>query len=170
MTQAKDGHELATLAGGCFWCLEAVFDELKGVASVESGYMGDILQDPSYADVCGGDHPDTQRWCGTSHSIRLVVSFRRDSGSSVSSSSMNPTTRNRQGNDSGTQYRSAIFYHSPEQKATGRAGDSRAGLPPAYGTEPIVITSRSRPPANSISAEGGSTRSITSAIPTSRTA
>jgi peptide-methionine (S)-S-oxide reductase len=105
-------QEIATLAGGCFWCLEAVFDELKGVESVESGYMGGTTPNPTYEQVCGG---------GTGHAevVRVafdpaVVSYR--DLLSVFFTIHDPTTKDRQGNDVGTQYRSAIFYHSEEQK------------------------------------------------------
>jgi peptide-methionine (S)-S-oxide reductase len=114
MTQPQNGHEIATLGGGCFWCLEAVFDDLKGVESVESGYMGGHLKDPTYNDVCGGD-------TGHAEVVQIsfdpaVVSFREIL--EVFFVIHDPTTRNRQGNDAGPQYRSAIFYHSPEQKTT----------------------------------------------------
>jgi peptide-methionine (S)-S-oxide reductase len=114
MTQPQNGMEIAALGGGCFWCLEAVFDDLKGVKSVESGYMGGHLNDPTYADVCGGDS-------GHAEVVQIsfdpaVVSFREIL--EVFFVIHDPTTRNRQGNDAGPQYRSAIFYHSPEQKAT----------------------------------------------------
>jgi peptide-methionine (S)-S-oxide reductase len=114
MAQLQNGHEFATLGGGCFWCLEAVFDDLKGVAAVESGYMGGQVQDPSYADVCGGD-------TGHAEVVQItfdpaVLSFREIL--EVFFVIHDPTTRNRQGNDAGPQYRSAIFYHTPEQKAT----------------------------------------------------
>ena len=110
---AQPQNEIATLAGGCFWCLEAVFDELKGVESVESGYMGGDLKDPSYEDVCTGTsgHAEVVQ-------IRFapsVVSFREIL--EVFFVIHDPTTLNYQGNDYGPQYRSAIFYHSPEQKA-----------------------------------------------------
>jgi peptide-methionine (S)-S-oxide reductase len=111
MTDAA--KEIATLAGGCFWCLEAVFDELKGVASVESGYMGGRIENPTYEQVCSGD-------TGHAEVVRLtfdpnVVSFREIL--EVFFVIHDPTTRDRQGNDVGTQYRSAIFYHSAEQKS-----------------------------------------------------
>jgi peptide-methionine (S)-S-oxide reductase len=114
MTQPQNGHEIATLGGGCFWCLEAVFDGLKGVASVESGYMGGHLRDPTYADVWGGH---------TGHAEVVQISFDPAMVSfreilEVFFVIHDPTTRNRQGNDAGPQYRSAIFYHSSEQKAT----------------------------------------------------
>lgn len=111
MTDAA--KEIATLAGGCFWCLEAVFDELKGVASVESGYMGGGIANPTYEQVCSGD-------TGHAEVVRLtfdpdVVSFKEIL--EVFFVIHDPTTLNRQGNDVGTQYRSAIFYHSAEQKS-----------------------------------------------------
>jgi peptide-methionine (S)-S-oxide reductase len=113
MTQPHDANEIATLGGGCFWCLEAVFDDLKGVVSVESGYMGGHLEHPSYADVCGGDSGHAE-----------VVQIRFDPSAlgfrellEVFFAIHDPTTRNRQGNDAGPQYRSAIFTHSPEQQA-----------------------------------------------------
>jgi peptide-methionine (S)-S-oxide reductase len=112
MTQPQYGEEIATLGGGCFWCLEAVFDDLKGVTSVESGYMGGHLEAPTYADVCGGrtGHAEVVQ-------IRYdpaVVGFR--DLLEVFFVIHDPTTPNRQGNDAGPQYRSAIFYHSPQQK------------------------------------------------------
>ena len=104
--------QIATLAGGCFWCLEPVFDELKGVKSVESGYMGGKTPDPNYEQVCSGAS-------GHAEVVRVtfdpdVVSYRDLLG--VFFAIHDPTTLNRQGNDVGTQYRSAIFYHSDEQK------------------------------------------------------
>lgn len=111
MTQPK--NEIVTLGGGCFWCLEAVFDDLKGVNSVESGYMGGDLQDPTYADVCSGT---------SGHAEVVQVSFDPAVVSlheilEVFFVIHDPTTLNRQGNDAGPQYRSAIFCHSPEHKA-----------------------------------------------------
>ena len=106
-------QEIATLAGGCFWCLEAVFDQLKGVKSVESGYMGGKTPNPNYEQVCSGT---------SGHAEVVQVTF--DPGEleyrdllAVFFAIHDPTTLNRQGNDVGTQYRSAIFTHSPEQKA-----------------------------------------------------
>jgi peptide-methionine (S)-S-oxide reductase len=106
--------EVATLAGGCFWCLEAVYDQLKGVVSVESGYMGGKQANPSYQAVCTGT---------TGHAEVVQITFNPELVSfkdllDVFFTIHDPTTLNRQGNDVGTQYRSAIFYHSPEQKAT----------------------------------------------------
>ena len=107
------GREIASLAGGCFWCLEAVFDELDGVEDVVSGYAGGRVPDPTYEDVCSGS---------TGHAEVVQVTFdpRRLSFRDlldVFFTIHDPTTLNRQGADVGTQYRSAIFYHSPEQKA-----------------------------------------------------
>ena len=104
--------QIATLAGGCFWCIEAVFDDLRGVESVESGYMGGKSMNPSYAQICDGN---------TGHAEVVQVKFDADVVSfrellEVFFTIHDPTQLNRQGNDVGTQYRSAIFTHSPEQK------------------------------------------------------
>ncbi len=108
---AQATTEIATLAGGCFWCLEAVYDQVKGVQSVESGYLGGQVAAPTYEQVCGGR-------TGHAEAVRItfdpaVVTFR--DLLHVFFVIHDPTTMNRQGNDIGTQYRSAIFYHSPEQ-------------------------------------------------------
>jgi len=108
--------EVATLAGGCFWCLEAVFDQFQGVESVESGYMGGDSPNPSYEDICTGD-------TGHAEVVRVtfdpaVVGFR--DLLAVFFTIHDPTTPNRQGNDVGTQYRSAIFFHTPEQELAAR--------------------------------------------------
>ena len=106
--------EVATLAGGCFWCLEAVYDQLIGVSDVVSGYSGGQVVDPSYQAVCTGK-------TGHAECVQLtfnpsVISYRELL--EVFFTIHDPTTLNRQGADVGSQYRSAIFYHSPEQKAT----------------------------------------------------
>ena len=116
-TTVPAGTEVATLAGGCFWCLEAVFDGMKGIASVESGYMGGRTANPTYEQVCGGD-------TGHAEVVRVtfdpaVVSFKELL--EVFFVIHDPTTLNRQGNDAGTQYRSAIFYDTPQQKADAEA-------------------------------------------------
>ena len=105
-------QEIATLGGGCFWCLEAVYNEMEGVLKVESGYMGGILPDPSYEAVCTGK---------TGHVEVVQVTF--DPGVTSYAEILevffgvhDPTSRDRQGNDRGTQYRSVIFYHSSRQK------------------------------------------------------
>lgn len=112
MLETNKGREVATLAGGCFWCLEAVFDDLRGVESVESGYAGGEAENPTYQQVCSGR-------TGHAEVVRITfdpqaVSFRELL--EVFFAIHDPTTLNRQGADIGTQYRSAIFYHSPEQK------------------------------------------------------
>ena len=109
-------QEIATLAGGCFWCLEAVFDQLEGVHAVESGYMGGKTPKPTYEEVCGGR---------SGHAEVVQVTFDPEAISyrdllAVFFTIHDPTTLNRQGNDSGTQYRSAIFFHSPEQERAAR--------------------------------------------------
>ena len=106
-------HEIATLAGGCFWCLEAAFQDLKGVERVQSGYAGGRVANPSYEQVCTGT-------TGHAEVVQItfdpqVVSF--DDLLHVFFTIHDPTTPNRQGVDVGTQYRSAIFYHTPDQKA-----------------------------------------------------
>jgi peptide-methionine (S)-S-oxide reductase len=110
MTQTQT----ATLAGGCFWCLEAVFDNLQGVMDVVSGYAGGKTANPTYQQVCTG-------MTGHAEAVQIkfepaVISFR--DLLEVYFSIHDPTTLNRQGSDVGTQYRSAIFYHTPEQKHT----------------------------------------------------
>lgn len=106
-------REVATLGGGCFWCLEAVFDELQGVEQVESGYAGGHTPNPSYEAVCAGV---------TGHAEVVQVTFDPQIISfqeilQVFFTIHDPTTLNRQGADVGTQYRSAVFYHTPEQQA-----------------------------------------------------
>ena len=106
-------HEVATLAGGCFWCLEATFQDLKGVERVQSGYSGGHVPNPTYEHVCSGN---------TGHAEVVQITF---DPAVISFADLlhvfftihDPTTMNRQGNDEGTQYRSAIYYHSPAQKA-----------------------------------------------------
>src|SRR5207344_1507927 len=112
-TSPPPSKEIATLAGGCFWCLEAVYDQMKGVESVESGYMGGHTANPTYTSVCSG---------ATGHAEVVRITFDPKVVSYADLLKVffvihDPTTLNRQGNDEGTQYRSAIFYHSPEQKS-----------------------------------------------------
>jgi peptide-methionine (S)-S-oxide reductase len=110
----SQNREIATLAGGCFWCLEAIYDELRGVEDVVSGYSGGSVPNPSYEMVCTGttEHAEVVQITFDSK----VISFKQIL--QVFFTIHDPTTLNRQGPDVGTQYRSAIFYHSPEQKAT----------------------------------------------------
>jgi peptide-methionine (S)-S-oxide reductase len=111
MPSAQLEREVGTVAGGCFWCLEAVYDQVRGVESVESGYMGGVVDNPSYEAVCSGR-------TGHAEAVRItfdpqVISY----GELLEIFFLihDPTTRDRQGNDIGTQYRSAIFYHTPVQ-------------------------------------------------------
>ena len=108
----KSIDEVATLAGGCFWCLEAPFRRLKGVSEVISGYMGGHTLNPDYKQVCTGT---------TGHAEVILVHFDQDVISyedllEIFFTLHDPTTKNRQGNDIGTQYRSAVFYHSDTQR------------------------------------------------------
>jgi peptide-methionine (S)-S-oxide reductase len=110
-------HAIATLAGGCFWCIETVFNRLRGVESAVSGYMGGHTTNPTYHDICNGD---------TGHAEVVQATFDPDVISyrellDVFFTLHDPTQLNRQGNDVGTQYRSAIFWHTPEQKAEAEA-------------------------------------------------
>ena len=106
------GTETATLAGGCFWCLEAVFDSLQGVVAVSSGFSGGTTVNPSYKEVCTGTPGHAEVVHITFHPE--VISFR--DLLEVFFSIHDPTTLNRQGPDIGTQYRSAIFYHTEKQR------------------------------------------------------
>src|SRR5580658_4756727 len=106
-------QEIATLGGGCFWCVEAVYSEAHGVTSVVSGYMGGPRPNPTYQEVCSGT---------TGHVEVVQVAYDASLIAyrdilEIFFATHDPTTMNRQGNDSGTQYRSVIFYHSPEQRA-----------------------------------------------------
>ncbi len=111
---AEQSRELATLAGGCFWCLEAVYKELRGVERVVSGYAGGHVSNPNYREVCEGT---------TGHAEVVQITFDPSNVSyrellEVFFTIHDPTTLNRQGADVGTQYRSAVFYHTPEQRET----------------------------------------------------
>lgn len=126
-------QEVATLAGGCFWCTEAVYQNLKGVEAVTSGYIGGAVADPTYEQVCSGR-------TGHAEAIRIafdpaVISYA--DLLDIFFATHNPTTLNRQGNDVGTQYRSAIFPHSTEQETEAKAAIVRAQADYA---DPIVTT------------------------------
>jgi peptide-methionine (S)-S-oxide reductase len=110
-------NQVATLAGGCFWCLEAVFDDLKGIESVESGYSGGHVPSPTYKQVCSETtgHAEAVRITFDPSVITYADLLR------VFFAIHDPTMLNRQGNDVGTSYRSAIFYHDEEQKKTAEA-------------------------------------------------
>lgn len=133
MTSTNAAKEMAILAGGCFWCLEAVYDGMKGVESVESGYMGGTAPNPTYEQVCGGAS-------GHAEVVRItfdpaLVSFKELL--EVFFVIHDPTTLNRQGNDAGTQYRSAIFYGTPRQKADAEEVISRLNATKVW-KDPIV--------------------------------
>jgi peptide-methionine (S)-S-oxide reductase len=126
-------REVITLGGGCFWCLEAVYRETEGVESAVSGYMGGVTPNPTYKQVC----------TGTSGHVEVVqitfdptVITRRDI-LEIFFVIHDPTTLNSQGNDHGTQYRSVIFYHSPEQKQAAEEICAELTAQNAYG-KPIV--------------------------------
>jgi peptide-methionine (S)-S-oxide reductase len=126
-------EQQATLAGGCFWCTEAIFKDVIGVSSVQSGYVGGKTSDPDYKQVCGGD-------TGHAEAIRLsfdpdVIGY--DDILDIFFATHDPTQLNGQGNDIGTQYRSAIFPHSPEQEAAARDAIARAQ---SDWSAPIVTT------------------------------
>ncbi|MHB8916270.1 MAG: peptide-methionine (S)-S-oxide reductase MsrA [Thiobacillus sp.] len=109
--------ETATLAGGCFWCLESVFNRMRGVESAVSGYMGGQTLNPTYKDICRGD---------TGHAEVVQVKFDPTQINyrnllEIFFALHDPTQKNRQGNDVGTQYRSGIFYHSPAQQTEAAA-------------------------------------------------
>jgi peptide-methionine (S)-S-oxide reductase len=112
MIMGNDRLETATLAAGCFWCVEAVFDDLKGVEDVVSGYSGGHTENPTYREVCDGNtgHAEVTQIKFDPSVIEFADILR------VFFAVHDPTTLNRQGPDVGTQYRSAIFYHSDEQK------------------------------------------------------
>jgi peptide-methionine (S)-S-oxide reductase len=106
------GHELATFGAGCFWCTEAVFQKVRGVSTVQSGYSGGSVKDPTYHEVCSGT---------TGHAEAIQIAFDPavvpyTQLLEVFWRTHDPTTLNRQGNDVGTQYRSAVFYHSEQQR------------------------------------------------------
>src|SRR5215471_10377162 len=128
-------EEIAVLGGGCFWCLEAVFDRLDGVKSVESGYMGGSIDNPTYRQVCSGN---------TGHVEVVRVTFDPKDLSyhdllEVFFTIHDPTTLNRQGNDLGTQYRSVIFYASDAQRQTAQQVISELNAARIW-PDPIVTT------------------------------
>src|SRR5260370_42216041 len=137
-------QEIATLGGGCFWCLEAPYRETQGVISVVSGYMGGARPDPTYEAVCSGSTGHVEVVQVTFDAE--VISFREIL--EILFVIHDPTTLNRQGNDRSTQYRSVIFYHSPEQEATPKAliaeiterpSHSHPHLPPLKPTHPLTL-------------------------------
>ncbi len=144
MTQQK---EVAVFGGGCFWCTEAVFDELRGVISVVSGYAGGVVKNPTYEQVCGGR---------TGHAEVIRIEFEPDQIGfrdllTVFFATHDPTTLNRQGNDVGTQYRSAIFYADDEQQ---REAESFIKALEGAGTFSNPIVTTLEPLADFYDAEG----------------
>jgi peptide-methionine (S)-S-oxide reductase len=141
------GREVATLGGGCFWCLEAVFEQLRGVESVVSGYAGGHVPNPTYEQVCGK---------GTGHAEVVQVTFDPAVVSyrevlEVFFATHDPTTKDRQGNDVGPQYRSVIFTHSDEQRKT---AEGLIAELTAEGVFPNPIVTEVRPAAEFYPAEG----------------
>ena len=126
--------EQITLGGGCFWCIEAVFDELRGVGKVESGYAGGHLANPTYREVCRGDtgHAEVARITFDPSEITLADLL------GVFFVAHDPTTLNRQGADAGTQYRSAIYYQNAEQKATAETVVREVAGSALWGTAPLT--------------------------------
>ncbi|MCI0888084.1 MAG: peptide-methionine (S)-S-oxide reductase MsrA [Chloroflexi bacterium] len=136
MTDRQTGgsaHDVATLAGGCFWCLEAVFELVEGVERVDPGYTGGSLNDPTYEQICTGN-------TGHAEAVQLtfdptVVSYRELLD--LFFVTHDPTTLDRQGQDIGSQYRSAVFYHSPEQRQAAEAAIAELTASGAW-NDPIV--------------------------------
>lgn len=133
--------EKATFGMGCFWCTEAIFQRLKGVISVKSGYEGGTLSNPTYEEVCTG---------ATGHAEVLEITYNPmvisyDELLEVFWKSHDPTTLNRQGADSGTQYRSVIFYHSAEQKALAEKYKAELNKTNAYGKKVVTAIEAAKP-------------------------
>jgi len=130
-----DTTAVATFGAGCFWCVEAIFQDLKGVYSVESGYMGGDTQDPTYKEVCSGTTGHAEV-CRIIYDPRILT-FK--DMLEVFWQTHDPTTLNKQGNDIGTQYRSAIFYYSDEQKNVAEYYKQEIDKAGAF-SDPIVTT------------------------------
>ncbi|MFW0715801.1 peptide-methionine (S)-S-oxide reductase MsrA [Pedobacter sp. N23S346] len=138
--QAKK-TEKATFGMGCFWCTEAIFQRLKGVTAVKSGYEGGALANPTYEEVCTGN---------TGHAEVLQVTYNPmeisyDELLEVFWKSHDPTTLNRQGADTGTQYRSVIFYHTPQQKALADKYKAELNKTNAYGKKVVTAIEAAKP-------------------------
>lgn len=122
MPEVPAGAETATLGAGCFWCIEAAYRQLDGVYSATSGYMGGTVKNPTYEQICDGDS-------GHAEVVHVVFDPKKISYEKILSwfwDLHDPTTLNRQGNDAGTQYRSAIYYYSDAQKKTAEASKAAA--------------------------------------------
>jgi peptide-methionine (S)-S-oxide reductase len=135
--QPRPGNEFATLGGGCFWCLEAVYEELQGVVDVESGYAGGHISQPTYRQVCDGN-------TGHAEVVRIEFDPARISYREILEVFFvihDPTTPDRQGNDVGSQYRSVIFHHSDEQLRVAeevmREAQSQLGAPIVTQLQPV---------------------------------
>lgn len=133
--------EKATFGMGCFWCTEAIFQRLKGVVSVKSGYEGGTLTNPTYEEVCTG---------ATGHAEVLEITYNPmvisyDDLLEVFWKSHDPTTLNRQGADSGTQYRSVVFYHTAEQKALAEKYKAELNKTNAYGKKVVTAIEAAKP-------------------------
>jgi peptide-methionine (S)-S-oxide reductase len=131
---AKKKLEIATFAGGCFWCTEAVFQHINGVTSVKSGYIGGHTKNPTYKDICTGT---------TGHAEAIQITYdptkvKYERLLEIHFKTHDPTTLNRQGNDVGTQYRSSIFFHSNEQKEI--AARVKAGLDKSKAFDRPIVT------------------------------
>ncbi len=129
----KNNYQETTLGAGCFWCIEAVFQNMKGVVSVESGYSGGKVKNPSYREICGGM---------TGHAEVAKITFDPEVVTfedvlEVFWNTHDPTTLNRQGNDRGTQYRSAVFYHNEEQRQIAEAYKKQLDESGAF-SDPVV--------------------------------
>jgi len=138
--QAKK-TEKATFGMGCFWCTEAIFQRLKGVTAVKSGYEGGQLPNPTYEEVCSGN---------TGHAEVLQITYNPmeisyDELLEVFWKSHDPTTLNRQGADTGTQYRSVIFYHTPQQKTLADQYKAELNKTNAYGKKVVTVIEAAKP-------------------------
>ena len=128
-------YSLATFGGGCFWCTEAIFSRLKGIKNVVPGYSGGHVENPTYEQVCAGN---------TGHAECIQTAFNPgeisyDELLEVFWKTHNPTTRNRQGNDIGPQYRSVVFYHTPDQKRLAESYRNKLGKDRIWNS-PIVTS------------------------------
>ena len=134
-TKTQNGYDTATFGAGCFWCVEAVFQQLKGVVSVKSGYSGGTVKNPAYREVCEGT-------TGHAEVCQIVYDPKQITFKDLLEAfwqTHDPTTLNRQGNDFGTQYRSVVFYHSEDQKETALKYKKELDLSGAF--EKPIITS-----------------------------
>lgn len=135
MSAAQQGYETATLGNGCFWCTEAIFQDVEGVVSVTSGYSGGETENPDYKSVCSGS-------TGHAECLQIVYDPKKTSFEELLEifwETHDPTTLNRQGNDIGTQYRSVIFYHNESQRSIAEKYKEQLNKSGIY-SKPIVTT------------------------------